>query len=38
MKVIILKTIEGKEFSFVKGKEYKALDGDETGICDRKAV
>ena len=31
MKVIMLKTIKGKKFSFVKGKKYKALDGDETG-------
>lgn len=29
MKVIMLKTIKGKRFSFVKGKTYKALDGDE---------
>ena len=31
MKVIMLKTIKGKKFSFVKGEKYKALDGDETG-------
>lgn len=29
MKVIMLKTIKGKEFSFIKGEKYKALDGDE---------
>lgn len=31
MKVIMLETIKGKQFSFAKGKRYKALDGDETG-------
>lgn len=31
MKVIMLETIEGKEFSFAKGEKYKALDGDGTG-------
>lgn len=31
MEVIMLETVEGKQFSFVKGKKYKALDGDETG-------
>lgn len=31
MKVIMLKTIEGEEFSFTKGETYKALDGDGTG-------
>lgn len=31
MKVIMLETIEGKQFSFVKGQVYNALDGDETG-------
>lgn len=29
MKVIMLKTIKGPEFSFVKGEKYRALDGDE---------
>lgn len=38
MKVIMLETIEGEEFSFIQGEKYKTLDGDETGICDRKAV
>ena len=32
MQVIMLKTIRGKRFSFAKGKKYKSLDGDETGI------
>lgn len=32
MKVIMLDTISTKEFSFIKGEKYKALDGDEVGI------
>lgn len=32
MKVIMLETIKGEEFSFLKGQEYKALDGDELGV------
>lgn len=28
MKVIMLETIKGNKFSFVKGQKYKALDGD----------
>ncbi len=32
MQVMMLETIEGKKFSFVKGRKYKALDGDETGV------
>ncbi len=34
MKVIMLKTIKGKEFSFMKGEKYKALDGDGMGAED----
>lgn len=29
MKVIMLMTIKGPGFSFVKGEKYKAMDGDE---------
>lgn len=32
MKVIMLETITGKQFSFIRGEKYKALDGDETGV------
>ena len=32
MKVIMLETIKGEEFSFLKGQKYKALDGDELGV------
>ncbi len=32
MKIIMLENIEGKQFSFIKGKKYKALDGNETGV------
>lgn len=28
MKVIMLETIKSKEFSFIKGEKYKALDGN----------
>lgn len=32
MKVIMLETIKGEQFSFKKGKKYKALNGDKIGI------
>lgn len=32
MKIIMLENIEEKQFSFIKGKKYKALDGNETGV------
>lgn len=32
MKVIMLETIKGKEFSFIRGQKYKALDGDGLGV------
>jgi len=30
MKAVMLETITGNQFSFIKGEKYKALDGDET--------
>ncbi len=32
MKVVMLETVKGKEFSFIKGQKYKALDGDWLGV------
>lgn len=29
MKVIMLEELRGKDFWFIKGEKYKALDGDE---------
>ncbi len=34
MKVTMLKTIKGPEFSLAKGEKYKALDGDEFGHAE----
>lgn len=36
MKVIMLKTIKSKDFSFIEGEKYKALDGDETDVEELK--
>lgn len=32
MKVVMLESISGKDFSFKKGEVYKALDGDKTDV------